>query len=482
MTQESVSDTAAAISGAKDAMRNGDFESALAAFQSVDVAVLEPLAAVRALVHMGKCLDALGRKTECASSNRTALTIYAAAFLTPATLGPDRIRTALSLAMGAQDTAATKDYLRMLAGELPPFAQDFKISPLMSLPAWGRAHGVPVEILDPAEEIEITDDAGTARAFRYTSSQTWHAVIPNGEIVSGWDFVVAPTGEILNGANYLSVDITFPFMPHGYNSTLNSVAHVWPAQSTFVDADALFLSAPEKHHFGHWIVDFLTRLRVWNIPGEPRRKIVISSQLPRKHRDLLGCFGVRPDDLIACDLGRRYKFRSLRVVRTGSADAPNPHNVKFLYRALGPSQSINATGNAGTRLFLVRDAGTRMLANEAEVDQVFHEFGITKVNPAKLTLAEQTALLARTELIIGAFGTELFCLYNMPVGSTVVELIWDKNHATVYGPTCSFLGIKHHLMVCETVENTATARRKVSRDLVVDCAELRQRLASITRA
>jgi capsular polysaccharide biosynthesis protein len=121
-----------------------------------------------------------------------------------------------------------------------------------------------------------------------------------------------------------------------------------------------------------------------------------------------------------------------------------------------------------------------MPANREELEQVFQEYGITPVNPAKLSLAEQCALLAETEIIIGVFGTELFCLYNMPTGSTVIELIWDVAHATVYGPTCAFVGINHHLIACDSAESSVSAVRKIDRDLIVDCAELRRRLAAIT--
>ena len=121
-----------------------------------------------------------------------------------------------------------------------------------------------------------------------------------------------------------------------------------------------------------------------------------------------------------------------------------------------------------------------MLANQTEVDDVFHQFGISKINPAKLSYDEQKTMFADAELIIGVFGTELYCLFNMRPGSAVIELIWNAEHATGYGPICSFLEMNHHLIVCESSKQSGNTLRKIDRDLSVDCTELHRRLEALT--
>jgi len=123
--------------------------------------------------------------------------------------------------------------------------------------------------------------------------------------------------------------------------------------------------------------------------------------------------------------------------------------------------------------------GTRMIENREEVDEVFQELGITTVNPAKLSYTEQKEMFADASLVIAAFGTELYSIYNMRPGSAVIELIWDIDHATVYGPISYLLGMRHHLILCETSDRPArTGRNRVDRDLIVDCATLRRHLTA----
>jgi hypothetical protein len=72
-------------------------------------------------------------------------------------------------------------------------------------------------------------------------------------------------------------------------------------------------------------------------------------------------------------------------------------------------------------------------------------------------------------------------MLNMQPGTTVIELIWDADYATVYGPTSAFVGINHHLILCARAARRGHARYKVDGDLVVDCATLREHLSAICR-
>lgn len=466
------------FSDAKRAIVAGDFAAALAAFNAVDMSATEPVAAARILTQMASCATALAQAEASAAYHRTALErLSTAGLLAPETTTPEILRQALGLAVGSGDAARAKKYIRWLVGELPAYAHTFKISKLVDARSWCRARDIPVVVLDAPQDIIVPDGQGMGRSLSYRCDATWHADIPEAQIVSGWDFAVAPTGEVLAGANYTPVQKSYPFMPHAYSESGRSIAHVWPDDVTRIDADALFLSTPERHHYGHWLSEFLPRLRAWNQTDAPARKIVISASLPPKHRDLLARFGVRDEDLVECDLGRRYAFRSLRIVRGGQPDRINPRDTRFLSAALGPGPTANGAG--GRIFFLERDAGTRLPANRGELQAVLAEFGVTPVNPTRLSVAEQVELFRNARAIIGAYGTELYCLFNMPRGSTVVELHWDLALATTYGPTCLFAGLHHHLILCAKANERGAAAYKKDGDLVVDCAKLRETLTAL---
>jgi capsular polysaccharide biosynthesis protein len=458
-------DPAASISNAKSAMKRGDFAAALSDFRDVDLATLDPLAAIRVLTHMSICANRLGQDGECTALQRQGLALLRASSLF-SQRDLDIAKLGLMLSIGSHDVAAAKMFLPAIFPDLEESSPDFRIAPVAGVGAWCRSRAINVDTLDLPEQIETPSGAGASHVYR--TNWTWHAVIPGAEIVAGWDFVIAPTGEVLEGANHFPLDAAIPYIPHALNRPLNLVAHVWSEDCEIVDEDVLLISSSERHHYGHWIADFLPRLRVW----DRKRKIAISAQLPRKNRELLACFGVSQGNLIECDVGKRYKFRSVQIVQTGGTAFPSRGNSEFLYRAFRPKTTPFAT----RRLFLERDAGTRLPSNQAEVDMVLQEFGVAKVNPARLSYAEQAALLAETSIIVGAFGTELYCMLNMQPGTTVIELIWDAAHATVYGPTCAFVGINHHLILCERAAERGKTRYKIDGDIVVDCAALRERL------
>jgi len=468
-----------AMEQARAAMKARNFESALSILSGVDHSPLAPTKILGVVQHISTCLTALGRDVEHVAHHRDALTcLIEKGWLQPDTITQSALDSALLLSVGAHDPIAVRKYVRFSMGQDSLAYNDFKISPLMDLPKWCKHHGVQIQLLDPAQEIAIPDTTGLGRAFSYQTRPTWHAAIPDAEIVMGWDYVIAPGGEVLVGANYLPPYCVYAFMPHVYYRALGLMAHVWPPETTYIDEDAFFLSTPERHHYGHWITDFLTRLRAWRAADRPR-KLVISSQLPRKHRDLLACFGVTPHHLLECNLGQRYKFRSLQVAQTSDASAPNPQNARFLRERFAPP--LDAPKRDGRRLFLTRDAGTRMIGNMDEVQPIFDAFGITTVNPAKLSYDEQKSLFADTSLVIAGFGTELYCAYNMRSGSSVIELIWDTSHATVYGPLCHMLGMRHHLMLCAQSNQPPQTGRQQDRDLMIDCADLRRHIvASLT--
>lgn len=466
----------AAITEAKSAMAAGDYAAALARFGEVDLTQLDAMGAVRVLAHMGRSADVLGQLEASAGYCRAALDrLQDAGLLSPPLLNSDTAKLASHLAVGARDASSAFKYLAQIFGPPLACATSFKISPVADLPSWCTANNVAVTELDAGGDVSIS---GGGQDVRYTCAPTWHATISDAQIVAGWDFPFAPTGEVLRGANYMPLDKAFPFMPHVYSAIVPMVAHVWPETVTRLDVDALFLSTPERHHYGHWLSEFLPRLRAWNSHEAPRRKLAISAALPRKHRDLLTRFGVHPEDLIECELGARYAFRSLRVVHTGKAIAPNPNDVKFLSDAMRPA----ASSISREIIFLEREAGTRRPSNVDELNALFQELGVEKVNPARLSMTEQEELFKNARVIIGAFGTELFCLYNLPPGAAVIELSISTrpSDATVYGPVCALIGLEYHVIQCSKASQRGAAAYKRDGDIIVDCAALRARLAALS--
>ncbi|MGE4063171.1 MAG: glycosyltransferase 61 family protein [Rhodospirillaceae bacterium] len=454
----------ASMAEAKRAMAAGNYAQAYEQLREIDLAEIEILSAVRVMVQMATCAQMLGRPAENIELHAGALARLTRELrLVPPAMTPEMTTLALSLAVGARDAPRAAEFIQILFGDLAPIKSGWRVSPVVPVTKWCRKNGIDVVPLD---------SIGPAAA---AGNGTWYADIPGAEIVLGWDYVIAPSGEVLEGANYMPPDKSFPFMPHAFCPSGPAIAHVWPEDVVRMDVDALFLSVPERHHYGHWLIEFLPRLRAWSLSETPRRKLVVSSALPQKHRDLLARFGVAREDLIECTLGQRYAFGSLRVVRTGRANAPHPEDIRYLAAGLSP-------GEVAVRskiYFLTRESGTRVPVNMDEVRAVLKAFGGTEINPARLTLAEQMNCLRNARAIIGAFGTELYCLFNLPPGAAVIELNWNEYEATIFGQTAALAGIVHRLIVCAKAEDRGAATYKRDGDLIVDCASLRAALAEL---
>lgn len=350
--------------------------------------------------------------------------------------------------------------------------QPVGFSPLATIADWCAHHGIARTMIDPAQEIVPADPA-----HKPYVTEPFHAqVLPNAEILSGWDFVFTPDGYFLADSGYMPVNLYYGVFPYQLAENLNLLAHIWPTDVQEIPGTVLFLSTPRAFHVGHFLVDFLPRLR--GLDGHPDAKIALPTEAPQKYHDLLVLFGIHRDRIVACDLGKRYRFEKLIVTQVGDIMRPNPQHVRFIRGALGPGTPATPQGRA---LFLQRGVGTRQIENQAEVDQVLTEYGIEKLDLEPLSIPAQRAALAQARLIVGVFGSDLLGALFAPPGAHVIEMIWDVAEDPVVGTSCEFSGIHHAFLVCESARESAKQRLKKDRDVVVDCGALRTRLARITQ-
>ncbi len=364
-----------------------------------------------------------------------------------------------------------------------PLSGDFE---RIAISAVGRLDALPlpdVNILStlPPTPIFIDMQAQTSSLWDYTTDPITIAAVPNGSFVMGWDYVVTQNRIVIADSGYNDLHYLPSTYPPCYLEDLNVVAHPWADAVTHIDADVLFLSTPADFHYGHWLVDFLPRLQALELLDRPDLKIVVATELPRKHRDLMRLFGITDDRVINCDLGKRYQFRNVIVAQIGSYVRPNPSAIGFLRKHLGTRAAQSPKPHR--RFFFERGAGTRLPANRDEVNATLRAFGFEHIDLSKLTLAEEHDLLRNAKIIVAAHGTELLAVYGVPAKAEVIELIWDIAQDPAIGPICHFLGTRHQFLVCLEAPQAVKQHYRKDRDMIVDCAELRRRIeAAIARA
>lgn len=388
----------------------------------------------------------------------------------------DAVPAAVAILTATGDLEGARAFFRMAflrSGE--PLGQII-MSDTADLADWAGRSGQPITIVEPESRITLDPDTHGLSPQEYTAAPFISAVVPGGEIMSGCDFVRTPDGTVLGleAGEFFGVS-SKPFF-HLHSELTRTVVHYWPHRAVEVSEAAFFLPAPFRMHRGHWIIDGLPRLAA--LAGRTGFKVAIRSDLPPRQRELLGLFGVEPAQIIECQYGVRYRFRELLVATYDIGLRPSPGKVRFLAEAL---RKPRAPGVRPKRIFVTRGADTRCVANQLEMDAVLAEFGFAAVNLAETSNADQREHFSATDVVIATYGSDVLVSYLMQPGTDLIELNWSVFLDSAAGSTCAFLGIDHHVLMCQPVESEARTNKK-DFDFVVDCAALRGLLARITAA
>jgi capsular polysaccharide biosynthesis protein len=481
-TPQQPASEAPSLKAVKQAFAAKDWTTTFRLIQALDGTPLEAMPAARLLMMSGIALHNLGYAAESTAQFKScAELIFANKLLSQNPPVAEAFRVAAWALLGAGDLAGLKQVMRAIYADYFAKRSEFRISPVASMSAWCAKHGAVRSVVEESHEVSVRMING--KQLDYRCAPSWFAVIPNAEIAPPWDAVIAPTGEVLEGSNYIGFDTAFRFAPHVHLEGLDRIAHPWAEECDVVDHDALFINTPDSHHFGHWVVDILPRLRAWRHAASPATKIAVPETLPRKHRDTLAGFGVGPQDIIECAEGRRTRFRTLTAVcREGPIDyfIPSARRVRFVHERMAARRTPHPDPGRARRIFLTRAVSTRQIANRAEFDAMLAELNFETLDLAQMSLAEQNNVLPDTGILLGVFGSDLLSIYQLRPGAAVVEIIWDEALDPVVERTCAHIGLDHRFFVNPATQTSRQWRRKgFDRDPVVDCARLKDFLAGL---
>jgi hypothetical protein len=387
---------------------------------------------------------------------------------------PD-IRELLIGAICANDAANT----RLMWSRLYPGMQgqlELAAGPVVTLAEWCARNGASCVVIEPAQEVHFKRTSIYGGEYKYNTVETLLASLPNARWVPGWDYIIADDGSIMHDSGYLSLDLVVSLHSHCYDPGMGAVAYRRPSQELYIDEEVIFISAPPDVHMGHWICDFLPRLIALRHCNT--KKIAVPSNIGQKHIDTLIAFGVEQQDILICDMNFTYKFKTLHFYRPGQCALPHPTHCNFIRTFLSRH---TPTPRKGKRIFLSRSSvGTRGVTNSEEFEAFLQDEGFLSVEPADLSIAEQQTLFADAEILLGVFGSNLIALYLAPPGCKVI-CMFDEIEAIRDIPwlpaSAAMFQQEYQNLRCDTADVTLIRRHKKDRDIVVDCQELRQRLA-----
>lgn len=356
-----------------------------------------------------------------------------------------------------------------------PALTPLRLSPLATLSAYCAARGLRCEEALAPTQVKLAASSSYSLPHTYDTGPAVFASIPGAQYIPGWDTVIGEDGTILSDTGYMPLEVATRAFATFRVQAVDSLVHFSPAEERYFDGEVLFLSAPD-HSVGHWMVDFLPRLRGLEILAGRKVRLAVPTDLEPRYAEMLLAFGFRDEDILRCVPGVRHRFRLCHVYKAGGSEPPNPVHVKFVRGGLmrGESRQLNPA----KRVFLARTSvGTRRISNQVELDELLAERGFITADPADLDLAAQKALLGDAAVILGPFGSNLFGMYLAPQGCTVMVLMNAALEDPIFAPTTALLGMTHQFVLCAAAPGNGGKRPK-DRDVVVNCDALAQQLAA----
>lgn len=239
---------------------------------------------------------------------------------------------------------------------------------------------------------------------------------------------------------------------YGFKKLNGGYTHAEFKSTYHLSTDLALLRLTTEDTFGHWLVELLPRLSLYETLLDPHLsswKIGISASsklvgLTLRALQMLGYQENRiiqlPDSPVSVD---RMYFSSVRSLYPGWI---SPFAISFLQRLLprhGQKQN-------GLRLFVTRnDASDRHLTNIEEIQQLLSKYGYQRIDTGTLDFQEQIELFSRAKSVVGIIGSALanivFCETATPIiflspdtmaGTWFYDLASIKNlpYSVVYGP------------------------------------------------
>ena len=181
---------------------------------------------------------------------------------------------------------------------------------------------------------------------------------------------------------------------------------------SYHDCTALMLFDPAIRRFGMWMLKCLTKLSLLPLLKQPNIHIVVPAYVPDFYVALMQDLGIGADRVIYHDPTGISVFRKLLVppktYTFTSTRCENPFQA-FCYADRETRSPLLVPSHAQKRNHISRRSiQRRCLANEADVERLFREFGFQIIEPSVLTAAETVSMFANCEFIAGPHGSGLY--------------------------------------------------------------------------
>jgi hypothetical protein len=228
-------------------------------------------------------------------------------------------------------------------------------------------------------------------------------------------------------------------------------------------APGILLTAPGQDIYGHWIIDFLTRLHVLRKAGRSHEQTVYLNVVPQWTAGFLRAFGVESKAL------HRMANKPVSCVKTVQVPTFTKRDSKLGYPIfqhsvksfvsymleLGLSATQPNRIPIAPKLFVARSGSiTRasLIANTAEIERHAVQCGFCVVHPEMYSVREQVHIFHRARIIVGEDGSALHNIAFAEPGCILGVLSESERDNLWHAGVCSQMG--HQVAYLRAIKST----------------------------
>lgn len=291
---------------------------------------------------------------------------------------------------------------------------------------------------------------------------------------------------VFDRAGEIKADLSDALVPDQgvWNTATHSISskgrlpEPWPWQG-----ELAVLSSPYCNNYYHWLFDTLPRLEAEVCQGQS--KLYVHQYRPFQ-RETLRILGIDPVRLVAAESHPFVRADLLLVPSLPFPPLPAPPSVwrlpvvsaaacRFLRQELAPRAMRAAAAGmprAGKRRLFIRRQGARAIVNQGEVWKMLERQGFSEVALESLSVAEQIAVFAQAEVVVGVHGAGLSNVVFCRPGTRVVEMMPSAWAMPCYWSVSRHVGLDYHRLEVTSVPVLGSPAN-ASSEVLVDLESLR---------
>ncbi len=220
-------------------------------------------------------------------------------------------------------------------------------------------------------------------------------------------------------------------------------------------------SAPQGYF--HWLVEYVPNTAL--LRGR-KAKLLVPVMEHRWQKEALAHAGMSAEDVIEMHRHTHVSGDLTFADRIVPFECNMAPTIVPFFREMGSKSKRSA----GRKVFISRAAaGRRNLTNEAAVLQKLEPLGFERIEAEALSFADQVALFASADIVVGPHGAGLTNIVFCAPGSIVVELNYDTfrwtfPRVTSYAGLSDMFDLKYGLVLGKAVSSPWRSYKRTKPD------------------